>query len=329
MLGHESAGTVLAVGPDVAWLQPGDRVALEVGLPCRTCALCVQGRYNICRSLRFRSSAKTFPHLDGTLMDVTNHPALMCHKLPSTITDVEGALLEPLAVCLHAINRSKPPTVEEVDQARSAGQSQTAALVFGAGAIGLLLASALATTTPFTSIVLADIDASRLEIASTLPYGDKIRTYLLPKAEPGEPSPDASVTATTILDTFSAPHGFTRVYDCTGVPACIRTAIYASSPGGAVVQIGMGGPSEPAIPLGAAALREVDLVGVFRYDGRAYPESVKLMGAGKLDGVAEKVVTHQVGIDEEGGQRAFKLAGSGVDENGATVVKVAVMSGNE
>ncbi|KAL1955081.1 hypothetical protein VTO42DRAFT_9070 [Malbranchea cinnamomea] len=327
VLGHESAGTVIAVGPKVASLQPGDRVALEVGLPCRTCALCVQGRYNICRSLRFRSSAKTFPHLDGTLMDVTNHPASMCHKLPPTITDVQGALLEPLAVCLHAINRSRVPTDEEVSQAKSADQPQTAALVFGAGAIGLLLASALATTTAFTSIVIADIDAARLKIASSLPFSNKIKTHLLPQPTPGEQSSDESVTASIILDTFSIPYGFTRVYECTGVPACVRMAIYASAPGGAVVQIGMGGPSQPAIPLGAAALREVDLIGVFRYDGRAYPEAVKLMGSGELDGVTEKVVTHQVGIDEEEGQRAFRLAASGVDENGATVVKVAVLSG--
>lgn len=126
---------------------------------------------------------------------------------------------------------------------------------------------------------------------------------------------------------FTVPHGFSRVYDCTGVPSCIRTGIYASSPGGAVVQIGMGGPSDPTIPLGAAALREVDLLGVFRYDGRCYPEAVQLMGSGALDGVAEKVATHEVRMDEEQGQRAFNLAAAGVDEEGQTVVKVAVLSG--
>lgn len=318
----------MAVGSEVTNLQPGDRVALEVGLPCRTCALCVGGRYNICRSLRFRSSAKTFPHLDGTLMDMTNHPASMCHRLPSSMTDIQGALLEPLAVCLHAINRSKPPTVEEVNRAAFAGQSETTALVFGAGAIGLLLASALATTTAFTSIVIADIDDSRLRIASSLPFVKKIKTFLLPKPAPGEANRDESlVAASSILDKFSVPHGFARVYECTGVPSCVRTAIHASSPGGAVVLIGMGGPSQPEIPLGAAALREVDLIGVFRYDGRSYPDAVELMGSGKLDGVTEKVVTHKVMIDEEDGQRAFRLAGSGVDEDGKTVVKVAALSG--
>lgn len=84
-LGHESSGVVTAVGPGVpagaaAALRPGDRVALEVGLPCGECALCAEGRYNICRAMKFRSSAKAFPHAQGTLQDRINHPAKWCHK---------------------------------------------------------------------------------------------------------------------------------------------------------------------------------------------------------------------------------------------------------
>jgi L-iditol 2-dehydrogenase len=80
ILGHESAGRVVAVGPGVAELKEGDRVALEVGLPCGECPLCLQGRYNICRGMQFRSSAKAFPHAQGTLQEKINHPAKWCHK---------------------------------------------------------------------------------------------------------------------------------------------------------------------------------------------------------------------------------------------------------
>jgi len=79
-LGHESAGVVCAVGSQVKDLEVGDKVALEVGLPCMECALCQEGRYNICKKLRFRSSAKSFPHFQGTLQERINHPANMCHK---------------------------------------------------------------------------------------------------------------------------------------------------------------------------------------------------------------------------------------------------------
>lgn len=79
-LGHESAGVVTEVGSDVKSLQVGDRVALEVGLPCEDCALCKEGRYNICKGMRFRSSAKAFPHFQGTLQERINHPAKWVHK---------------------------------------------------------------------------------------------------------------------------------------------------------------------------------------------------------------------------------------------------------
>ena len=57
-LGHESAGVVVEIGSQVSGFEVGDRVALEVGLPCGECERCIEGRYNICSQLRFRSSAK-------------------------------------------------------------------------------------------------------------------------------------------------------------------------------------------------------------------------------------------------------------------------------
>lgn len=80
-LGHESAGVVVAVGSEAqANFKVGDKVALEVGLPCGECDRCKEGRYNICKGMKFRSSAKAFPHAQGTLQDRINHPAAWCHK---------------------------------------------------------------------------------------------------------------------------------------------------------------------------------------------------------------------------------------------------------
>ena len=337
-LGHESAGIVTAIGPDVTTLKVGDRVALEVGLPCRTCFLCQQGRYNICASMQFRSSAKVFPHVDGTLIERTNHPAVMCHPLPANVSDAGGALVEPLAVCLHAIRRSHPPTQEQVQQAHAAGEG-TAALVFGAGAIGLLLASALATSQNFSSIVVADIDPSRLEIATSLGIG--LKTALIPREDSSHPPPskdaphtdhvayalqNAQRVAATLIQavaTESGPSvtGYSRIYECTGVPTCVQAGIYASAPGGVLVQIGMGNPVQ-TLPIGAAALREVDIIGVFRYDGYAYPAAIALLASGKLKTTEERVVTHRLKL--ENGERAFLLAGKGVDEKGNPVVKVII-----
>jgi L-iditol 2-dehydrogenase len=335
-LGHESAGIVTATGAGVSSLKVGDRVALEVGLPCRACALCKQGRYNICKAMQFRSSAKQFPHLDGTLMDRTNHPADMCHALPDSVSDAGGALVEPLAVTLHAVRRSRPPSAEEVAMNAAAGE-ETAALVFGAGAIGLLLAGALAVSESFSTIVVADIDARRLAIAESMGLG--LKTVLIPRAESPPPAKDAPVAEQTAYALENAQRvagvlteaaksergllvpGFSRVYDCTGVPACVQAGIYASAPGGVLVQIGMGNPIQ-TLPVGAAALREVDIIGVFRYDGHAYPAAIALLASGKMKSVEEKVVTHRLKLEE--GERAFTLAGAGVDEEGNPVVKVII-----
>lgn len=79
-LGHESAGIVSNVGPQVGGFEIGDHVALEVGVPCWTCTQCMAGRYNLCKSMSFRSSGKSFPHFQGTLQQRINHPAALCYK---------------------------------------------------------------------------------------------------------------------------------------------------------------------------------------------------------------------------------------------------------
>lgn len=78
-LGHESAGIVIVVGSEVSGFRVGDKVALEVGLPCGRCQRCDEGRYNICKGMKFGSSARRFPHSQGTLQERINHPAAWCH----------------------------------------------------------------------------------------------------------------------------------------------------------------------------------------------------------------------------------------------------------
>ena len=83
VLGHESCGIITALGPNIPStvdLKVGDRIALEVGLYCKACRYCKRGRYNLCKDMRFKSSAKTYPHLDGTLSEVLTHPAELCYK---------------------------------------------------------------------------------------------------------------------------------------------------------------------------------------------------------------------------------------------------------
>lgn len=99
-LGHESAGVVVATGPQVRGFRVGDRVALEVGIACGQCGVCRQGRYNLCKKMRFRSSAKSVPHFQGTLQERINHPAIWCHK--SVVSSFLFFFLFSLPISHHA-----------------------------------------------------------------------------------------------------------------------------------------------------------------------------------------------------------------------------------
>jgi L-iditol 2-dehydrogenase len=330
VLGHEASGVVTAVPAAAssasapADLQVGDRVALEVGLPCRSCSFCASGRYNLCTKMSFKSSAKTFPHADGTLQTRVTHPANMCHKLPQNVSFDQGALVEPLAVCLHAINRS-----QTAGSGLGASLAGSSALVLGAGAVGMLMAATLSVM-GVTDIVMADIDGARLKIAEGLGGGRyNIKTHLLlnqPPASTVEATVEAaSNLAAELCKEAGLPTGFDRVFECTGVPSCVQLGIFAATAGGKLILVGMGTPVQ-TLPLGAAALREVDIVGVFRY-ANCYPAAIALFASGKLQWIAEGLVTHRVRLED--GEKAFRLAANearqGEDE-GRVALKVVVVS---
>ena len=103
-LGHESAGVIIAVGPEVKSLKVGDRVAIECGIPCMkaTCYYCRNGRYNACPDVVFWS---TLPY-HGTLTRYHVHPEEWLRKIPDNMSFEQGSLLEPLSVALAGIERS-------------------------------------------------------------------------------------------------------------------------------------------------------------------------------------------------------------------------------
>ncbi|OAA35413.1 sorbitol dehydrogenase [Metarhizium rileyi] len=311
-LGHESSGTVVAVGSAVTTLAPGDRVALEVGQPCEDCEYCQRGRYNICRGMRFRSSAKAIPHAQGTLQERINHPARWCHKLPSQLSLDLGAVIEPLSVAMHARNRASLPSASTV-------------LVFGAGAVGLL-AAAVSKADGAAAVIIADIQEDRVDFAVANGYADA--GFVVPMARPQtieEKLAYAQDVAGQIkeVQVNGKPVGeFSAVYECTGVETCTQTSIYATKPGGKVMIIGMGNPIL-TLPMSAAALREVDLVGVFRY-ANVYGKAIQLLSnpPPSMPDLSS-LVTHRF----KGMERisdAFAMAGKAKDDDGRLILKVVV-----
>jgi len=114
VLGHESCGIITALGPDLpptCTLKVGDRVALEVGVYCKSCRFCKIGRYNLCSQMRFASSAKTFPHLDGTLCEFMCHPVDLLHKYVQVLLMLPHHTLPPqtLATPSHHVTMRMDP----------------------------------------------------------------------------------------------------------------------------------------------------------------------------------------------------------------------------
>ena len=133
-LGHECAGTVVEVGPEVKNLAPGDRVAVDPAVSCGACDQCLAGRANTCRNLQFMGCPDQAP---GAAAEYRVLPATNCFAVPEAMSLDEAALVEPLSIGLHAVRLA-------------AMKPGARAAVLGVGPIGLgvlLCAKALAPAT--------------------------------------------------------------------------------------------------------------------------------------------------------------------------------------
>lgn len=121
--------------------------------------------------------------------------------------------------------------------------------------------------------------------------------------------------------------GVDVTFECTGKEACMHTSLYATKPGGKVIMVGMGTPIQ-TLPMSAAHLREVDILGIFRY-ANTYGTGVKLLSAQGRGGIGfafpdlDDMVTHKfkgLGV----AKKAFELASKTVDDDGNLVLKVVI-----
>ncbi|KAL3458348.1 chaperonin 10-like protein [Aspergillus heterothallicus] len=313
--GHEAAGQIIAVGAGVSGLQVGDNVAIESGVACSDCVKCAKGQYNVCPHLRFRSSGASFPHFQGTLQEYVNHPAVWCHKLPGSLNFDDGALLEPLSVCIHAVRKGRM-------------QQGDTCLVFGAGAVGLLSA-AVAKIEFGSKVVIADIDPGRIDFAVKEGFAD---LGFCVKPERGNTVEEKFAIARGVaaeIGKLEWPTGgqvgkFDAVLECTGVESCVQSSIYAADSGGKVVLIGMGTAMQ-TWPISELTGREIDIVSVWRY-ANCYPRAIEIMDSMASHGLtpdARKIITHRfTGLESI--PEAYTTAAKTKDEESKLVIKTVV-----
>lgn len=274
ILGHESAGIILAAHSSVKNLKVGDKVAIEPNIPCFECEPCLTGRYNGCENVAFLST----PPVPGLLRRYIKHPAVWCHKI-GDMTYEQGSLLEPLSVALAGMDRAGIKLGDPV-------------LICGAGPIGLItvLCASAAGASP---ILITDIAESRLKFAKELV--PRARTYLIPRGKSPEECAEEAVAG---MD-GNRPR---VVMECTGVESSVNTAIYATKFGGKVFIIGVG-KNEMTIPFMRLSVMEIDLQYQYRYSN-TWPKAIRLVNDGVIN--LDKLVTHRFNMSDA--IEAFKTA---------------------
>ncbi|PHH90735.1 hypothetical protein CDD83_2775 [Cordyceps sp. RAO-2017] len=289
MLGHESAGDVIAVHPSVRHLAVGDRVAVEPNVICNGCEPCLTGRYNGCERVEFLST----PPVPGLLRRYVNHPAVWCHKI-GAMSYEHGSMLEPLSVALAGMQRARM-------------QLGDAVLVCGAGPIGLvtLLCCAAAGASP---LVVTDISESRLAFAKEL--CPRAVAHRVAGSVPAQES------ARAIVEQAFGGVEPALTMECTGVESSIATAIWATKFGGKVFIIGVG-KNEISIPFMRASVREVDIQLQYRYCN-TWPRAIRLVESGVID--LSRLVTHRFPLEE-----AVKAFETSADPNSGAI-KVQIQS---
>ncbi|KAK9386659.1 chaperonin 10-like protein [Lipomyces mesembrius] len=245
ILGHESAGVVIAVNPSVTSLNVGDRVAIEPGVPCYKCETCLHGHYNGCPDVQFKST----PPVPGLL-----------RRYIGDMSFGKGALLEPLCVALSGIENAGVKLGDPV-------------VILGAGPIGIVSALC-ARAAGAEPLVITDIAEGRLAFAKTVV--PSIRTA---KVESNQTQVEI---AQNIIDAAGGTRPRVAL-ECTGVESSLSAAILSLQFRGVCHCIGVGASTQK-IPFMTLSVNEIALRFQYRYASQ-WPKAIRLMNGGLVDGI--------------------------------------------
>lgn len=264
-LGHEFSGRVVAVGESVAGVAVGDRVAADACWRCEQCRACRTGRYNLCAL-----SGSIGLCSDGAFASRVRFPAYCAVPLPQGVSDRAGAMLEPLAVAVHAFDRV-------------GARAGEVCVILGFGAIGAC--SALVGRALGLDVIVSEPSAERLTHAAEL----GLRVH-----EPEGVPRDVARSLRTLTD-----GGADVVIDASGAPPALEAAPDMTIRGGRVALVGL--PKEPPRldPARQLVLYERSLIGSLGY-AHDLPRAAAMIASGSLD--PEPLVSREIGLAELPGQ---------------------------
>ena len=269
-IGHEISGEVIEKGKGASGVSLGDRVTVEPVIICGSCPFCLLGEYHLCLNIGYQYSSG-----QGGFAPFFVAPEDWVHRLPDAVSFEEGALLEPLAVAVHAVRKA---SIE-------LGQS---AAIFGAGGIGLFLLQTIRAA-GCGKIFITDLQEHRLDTARSLGADWAI---------------DAS-REDPVERIFKETEGLgvDRSFEAVGLERTLQQSAQCLKKGGISVLIGLfEDPENVRFPVNLFVQREIQVRGSRGYCWD-FQRAIELVKRGKVD--LKALISHQLPLSDL--PRAFEI----------------------
>ena len=280
--GHEVSGEVVEVGKNVSKVKAGDRVTIEPQVRCGKCYPCMHGKYNLCEELKVMGFQTT-----GTASEYFKAPELNVTKLPDDMDYSKGAMIEPLAVAVHAISRSGDIRGKRVS-------------VIGAGPIGNLVAQS-AKAMGAERVMLSDVSDYRLSL------GKKVGIDAVYNTRESDYNAD-------LIDCFG-PDKADIIYDCAGNDITMNSAIRSARKGSTIILVAVyAGMAN--VDLAVLNDHELDLNTTMMYRHEDYEKAIELINEKKID--LESLMSNTFPFKEY--QKAYEY----IDQNREKAMKVLI-----
>lgn len=273
IMGHEFSGTVIEAGSRVEGVAVGDRVTAVPLSVCGRCPRCLEGSTHLCETGLAASVAYGLP---GAFAEYVRVPNVVrdgnVFVLPPTVDDASAALVEPLAVALHAAKLADPLPTDTC-------------VVLGLGSIGINTVQMLKVMGA-GRIIGIDVSPARLALARE--FGADITI------NGRETDPLAAVIEITGEGAYGVGARADIVIEASGVPALLSQAISMTRAAGKL-RIAALYEGEPAIPANQIVQKEMSVSGTFAYKGE-FGQVIDLLAAGRVQAIP--VITHTFPLDQ-------------------------------
>ncbi len=255
--GHEVGGVVAAVGKNVTKVKVGDKITFMPQVTCGECYPCRHGMYHICENLKVMGF-----QTGGAAQEYFLLPEWNVLKLPDSMNLDQAAMVEPIAVTVHALRRG-------------GGAEGKNVIVLGAGPIGNLTAQ-VAKASGAKAVMITDVSAYKLDKARDVGIDYAVNT-------------DTEKLADAIQRAFG-PDKADLILECVGIEPTMTDAVNNARKGSTIVVVGVFG-KKPQVDLGLVQDRELSLVGTLMYRQEDYERAIELAANGKL--TLDAMITHR------------------------------------